>query len=288
MSIFGTLPECDGRGSGVSRFRPDLLPGYTLRMTVIRTVMLLLLLALCSGIATADSLQVQPAENARAEIETAAFPVHDEDHYTVKCLGITCGHLILSSSIVDFEGRPAYHIVMTGRNSKFFNRIYKINIRIDSWVDARTQSSLVYESVTTEKGETSTERHEINWDEGIVRSVEDGVEKTLEFSSAEPVLDPLAFIFRLQALAKVGGGEITLTLLTTRGPVQTIATVHEPKTKRTSRGRRLLLEIKPQPADGKMFSKKGQFSLWVDPQDSTTLYILDFKLPFGHLISRID
>ncbi len=257
-------------------------------MNGVRFMVLLLFLPLGSGITTADSLHVQPAESAGAKIETVAFPVHDAVHYTVKCLGVTCGHLHLSSSIVDFGDRPAYHIVMTARNSKFFNRIYKIDIRIDSWVDAQTLSSLVYESVTTEKGKTSTERHEINWDEGIVRSVEDGVEETLEFSSSEPVLDPLAFVFRLQALAKVGGGEITLTLLTTRGPVQTIATVREPKTKRTSRGRRLLLEIEPQPADGKMFSKKGQFSLWVDPQDSTTLYILDFKLPFGHLIAKID
>jgi hypothetical protein len=257
-------------------------------MIVVRVVVLLLFLPLSLGIAAGEGIHGGPAESTAVDVEATAFPIHDSVHYTVKCLGVTCGHLNLSSSVEDFDGRPAYHIVMTARNSKFFNRIYKVDARIDSWVDARTLSSLVYESVTTEKGKTSTERHEVDWDAGLVLSVEDGVEKIMEFSSIEPVLDPLAFIFRLQALAKKGGDEITLTLLTTKGPVQTVTTVRGPQSKRTSRGRRLLLEIEPQPADGKMFSKKGRFSLWVDPQESSTLYILDFKLSFGHLIAKID
>ncbi len=262
-------------------------PGYTLRMNIVRILVLLLSLSPSLGMAAGEGLQSQPAGISDLDLETLAFPIHDAVHYTVKCLGVTCGHLYLSSSVEDLDGRPAYHIVMTAKNSKFFNRIYKVDARIDSWVDAETLSTLVYESVTTEKGETSTERHEIDLHEGTVLSIEDGVEKTLEFSSTEPVLDPLAFVFRLQALAKKGGDEITLTLLTTKGPVQTVTTVRGPESKRTSRGRRLLLEIEPQPADGKMFSKKGRFSIWVDPQESSTLYILDFKLSFGHLIAKI-
>ncbi|RLE23207.1 MAG: hypothetical protein DRJ65_12330 [Acidobacteria bacterium] len=263
-------------------------PGYTLRMNAVRTVLLLLYLSPSLGMAAGEGLNNQPAETTTFNLENPAFPIHDPVHYTIKGLGLTCGHLYLSSSIEDLDGRPAYHIVMTAENSKFFNRIYKVDARIDSWVDAKTLSTLVYESVTTEKGETSTERHEIDLREGIVRSVENGVETTLEFSSTEPVLDPLAFVFRLQSLAKNGGDEITLTLLTTKGPVQTVTTVRGPKSKRTTRGRRLLLEIEPRPADGKMFSKKGLFSIWVDPQGPSTLYILDFKLSFGHLVAKID
>ncbi|RLE26202.1 MAG: hypothetical protein DRJ65_06000 [Acidobacteria bacterium] len=257
-------------------------------MNVVRNVVLLFVLSSSLGIAAGDGPQTRPTESATIDLEASPIPIHDPVHYTIRCLGVTCGHLYLSSSVDDLNGRPAYHIVMTAKNSKFFNRIYKVDARIDSWVDAETLSSLVYESVTTEKGETSTERHEIDLHEGIVRSVENGVENTLEFSSTEPVLDPLAFVFRLQALAKKGGDKITLTLLTSKGPVQTVTTVRGPKSRKTSRGRRSLLEIEPHPADGKMFSKKGLFSVWVDPQDETTLYILDFRLSFGHLIAKID
>lgn len=261
-------------------------PGYTPEMSVIRVVAFLLTVPL--SLATGEETAARPAETVPPNAETPAFPIHDSVHYIVKYLGVTCGHLNLAGAIEDLNGRPAYHIVMTAKNSKFFNRIYKVDARIDSWVDAQTLSTLVYESVTTEKGQTSRERHEVDWDAGMVRSVEDGVEKTLEFSSTEPVLDPLAFVFRLQALAKKGGDDITLTLLTDKGPVRTVATVQGPKSRHTARGRRLLLKIEPHPADGKMFSKKGRFSLWVDPEESSTLYILDFRLSFGHLIAKID
>jgi hypothetical protein len=36
-----------------------------------------------------------------------------------------------------------------------------------------------------------------------------------------------------------------------------------------------------------MFTKKGGFSLWVDPEDSGLLYFLDFRLSFGHLLAKI-
>lgn len=220
--------------------------------------------------------------------ENPAFPLHEPAHYTVKYLGVTCGHLHLSNSIEEIDGRPAYHIVMTARNSKFFNRIYSIDVRIDSWIDAQTLSTVLYESSKTEKGETTIERHVIDRAKGTVVSVENGVTTTMNFTSDEPVLDPLAFVFRLHALATKDHDELVLTLLTLKGPVETVATVRGPEKKRTSRGRRMLLEIKPRPTDGTMFSKKGKFSLWVDPNEGGPLYMLDFRLSFGHLTAKID
>ncbi len=254
-------------------------------MSIVRVLGFVLVLPLI--LAAGEAPASRPAEVVSPEPRVPAFPIHDTVHYKVKYLGVTCGHVSFSGAMEDLDGRPAYHMIMTARNSKFFNRIYKVDARIDSWVDAETMSTLVYESVTTEKGETARERHEVDWDAGMVRSVEDGVETTMEFNSTEPVLDPLAFVFRLQALAKKGGDDITLTLLTDKGPVRTIATVRGPERKHTARGHRLLLEIEPHPADGKMFSKKGHVSLWVDPKDKSTLYILDFRLSFGHLVAKI-
>ncbi len=247
---------------------------------------LLLVLPLC-GAAGEDSIDLLPGV-VPSNTAPAAFPLHEGVHYKVKCLGITCGHLNLSSTLEEFNGRPAYHIVMKAKNSNFFNRIYKVDARIDSWVDAQTLSTLVYESVITEKGKTSSEHFELDREAGLIRSVEKGIEKEVEFTSAEPVLDPLAFVFRLQHLAEPGGGKISLTIMTDKGPVQTISTVRGPETRRTSRGRLQLLEIEPHPADGKMFSKKGRFSMWIDPEGPVKLYILDFKLSFGHLIAKID
>lgn len=215
------------------------------------------------------------------------FPLHGDRHYRVTYLGITCGHLNLKSSLEVLEGRPVYHFTLRARNSKFFNRIYRVDARIESWVDARKLRTIRYESEITEKGKTSSEMHTIDWETLTVRSIEDGEEREFTLDEDRPVLDPLSFVFRLQALAGATEGPKTLTLITDRGPVDAIATVDDPARRRTVDGRKNLVEVQPKSEDGKVFSRKGRFSLWVDPTGDTRLYTLDFKLSFGRLIAEI-
>ncbi|MCD4749683.1 MAG: DUF3108 domain-containing protein [Thermoanaerobaculales bacterium] len=220
-------------------------------------------------------------------IPSSPIPIHEKTHFIVKYIGITCGHMTLESRLEELEGRPAYHIVMEARNSKFFNKIYKVDARFDSWVDAETLSTLVYESVTTEKGETSYEHYEVDAANGRVVATEDGEQSTLEFAGGQ-VLDPLAFVFRLQALTDIPGENITLTLLTSKGAVETVSRVSGLQKRRTARGRRNLVEVEPQPVDGTFFSRKGEFSLWVEPGAAGSLYVLDFRLSFGRLAAKLD
>ncbi len=223
------------------------------------------------------------------QIATPPFiPLSESQHYIVRYMGITCGHMILESCLDEFEGRPAYHIVMTARNSRFFNKIYKVDGRIDSWVDVESTTTVAYESLIEEKGETSTKSYRVNSTEGTVLAVENGESQTTTFEPSAPVLDPLAFIFRLQAIAREPGESVNLTLLTTDGVLETMASVGELEKRRTTLGPRHLLEIRPKPADGQMFSRKGEVSLWIDPTDEGRLVILDFKLPFGHLTAKLD
>jgi hypothetical protein len=91
-----------------------------------------------------------------------ALPTDGPSLYKVEYLGITCGHMVLSSELENRAGRPAYHIVMTARNSKFFNKIYRVDGRIESWVDAASLSTLSYESDITEKGERKVRRYRID------------------------------------------------------------------------------------------------------------------------------
>ena len=86
------------------------------------------------------------------------FPVEGPFHYKIEYLGITCGHMTLESRLEEFKGRPAYHVVMTARNTRFFNKIYRVDGQIDSWVDAETMSTLAYESDITERGRRKIRR----------------------------------------------------------------------------------------------------------------------------------
>jgi len=203
-------------------------------------------------------------------------------------MGITCGHMELQSSLDIYNGRPAYHIVMTARNSDFFNRIHKVDGRIDSWIDAESETTVAYQSLIEEKGEVSSKSYTVSSAAGTVVAVENGTTEKILFEPNTPVLDPLAYLLRLQVQAREPGASVALTLLTGDGAVETIAHVGEVDRRRTSSGPRDLLEVRPMPADGEMFSRKGEVTLWIDPGDGGRLYTVDFKLPFGHLKAHLD
>jgi len=227
----------------------------------------------------------QRVEEGSAQI--SPIPLDAPHAYKVEYLGITCGHMTLESRLEEYHGRPAYHIIVTARNTRFFNKIYKVDGRIDSWVDAETMSTLAYESVVTERGKIKIKRYHIDAEKGVVIAERRGKIKEIPYEG-EPALDPLAFVYRGRALAESTGTRFALRILTDHGPAETVSVVGELKRFRTYNGKRMLLRVQPMPADAEMFSRKGEFVYWIDPGPERTLYRLDFKLGFGRLLAKLQ
>jgi len=216
----------------------------------------------------------------------SAIPIDSRLGYKVEYLGITCGHMTLESRLEEYRGKPAYHMIMTARNSSFFNKIYKVHGRIDSWVDVETMSTLAYTSDITEKGKKKIKRYFIDREAGVVRANKHGEKKTVPYDGG-PALDPLAFVFRGRALAGKTGTTFTQPILTDRGPVETISEVGELKRFSTVDGERELLPVQPMPADKVLFSLKDEVVYWIDPGPGRKLYRLEFKLGWGRLVCKL-
>jgi hypothetical protein len=213
------------------------------------------------------------------------FPTEGPYHYKIEYLGITCGHMTLESRLEEFEGRPAYHVVMTAANSRFFNKIFRVDGQIDSWVDAETMSTLAYESDITEKGRRKIRRYRVDFEQGVVRAEKYGKVKTIPYEG-EPALDPLAYVYRGRVLAGLPGSTFDLNLLTDYGVTLTGTQVGKLKRFKTADGKKELLRVQPITADGELFSRRGEFVYWIDPDVKRTLYRMDFKLPFGRLLAK--
>jgi hypothetical protein len=214
------------------------------------------------------------------------FPIEGPLAYKVEYLGVTCGHMSLESRRATFRGRDAYHVIMTARNSDFFNKIYRVDGRIESWVDAATMSTMAYRSDITEKGDRDVRQYVVDRERNVVVAEKDGKVEEVPFE-AGAALDPLAFIFRGRVLAGYPETSFSLRLLTDKGVIETVTRVLEFKGMSTFDGRRVLLGVEPQTADSEMFARKGEFSYWIDPGPQRTLYLLDFKLSFGRLVARL-
>jgi hypothetical protein len=207
--------------------------------------------------------------------------------YSVHYLGLTCGYMTLESRLDEYEGRPAYHVIMTARNSKFFNKIYRVDGRIESWVDAETMTTVAYISDITERGRRKIRRYRIDLETGTVTAERRGKIRKLHYEGG-PALDPLAFVYRGRELADPGVDRFLLNLLTDKGVVEVGSVVGGKKKFNTYDGKRYLLKVQPLTADGEMFSRKGEFIYWIDPGAARTLFRLDFKLGFGRLLAKLE
>ena len=206
--------------------------------------------------------------------------------YSVEYMGVTCGHMTLESRLEDYQGRSAYHVVMTARNSDFFNKIYRVDGRIDSWVDRETMTTIAYASDITEKGERKIRRYDVDRQKRVIVADKHGNVSEIPYDGGA-ALDPLAFVYRGRALANPGVKQFSINLLTDRGVIATDSLVGERKRFGTYDGKRELQRVQPITSDGEMFSKKGEFIYWIDPGLTRTLYRLDFKLGFGRLLAKL-
>ncbi|MCW8984652.1 MAG: DUF3108 domain-containing protein, partial [Thermoanaerobaculales bacterium] len=218
------------------------------------------LLVLVVAVTTVFVCRAEPQSSDEAEA-LPAFPTEGPYHYKVEYLGVTCGHMTLESRLEEYQGRPAYHVVMTACNTRFFNKIYRVDGQIDSWVDAKTMSTLAYESDITEKGRRKIRRYHIDYEKGIVRAEKHGKVKAVPFEG-EFAIDPLAYVYRGRVLAGKPGSTFELNLLTDRGVIVTGTRVGDLKRLKTADGEKNLLRVQPLTADGEMFSRKGEFIYW--------------------------
>lgn len=213
------------------------------------------------------------------------FPIEGPYAYSVEYLGITCGHMTLESRLEEYEGRPAYHVIMTASNTRFFNKIYRVDGQIESWVDAETMSTLAYTSDITERGRRKLRSYHVDYEKGIVTGKRRGKVKTFPYEGGS-ALDPLAYCYRGRVLAGQTGSTFNLNLFTDEGVIETGSRVGELKKFNTVDGKKMLLKVQPVTADGEMFARKGEFVYWIDPGVARTVYRMYFDLPFGKLLSK--
>lgn len=215
------------------------------------------------------------------------FPLDEFLSYKVTYLGIHCGAMTLSSYTGNQNGTPIYRIDLAARTSKFFDGVYRVRVRIESAYSAERASSLSYYHHGEEKGEHKEELWQVDFAASEVHRTRNGELTTFPLS-ADAVVDPLSFVYRMRVLLSNAGERATLAMMTSGGAVETVAEVVEKRTVKTPFGAREVLVIVPRPQQDELFSKKGRMEIWVGADERRLPYRVVFDLPFGKLVARLE
>ncbi|MCU0304283.1 MAG: DUF3108 domain-containing protein [Thermoanaerobaculales bacterium] len=215
------------------------------------------------------------------------YPIGERLSYSVWWMGMHCGEMEISSwREPATEGPPTIRITVLARTTPFFDGVYRVRSRLDSFVDPVRGASFRYEEHSTEKKRTKNDVWVVSEDRTRIVRTRDG-ETTVIPVEVEDAFDPLAFIFRLRTIGLEPGTEQTLGLMTSRGAVETVARVTERDRVKTPAGRCDAVAIVPEPRDRMMFSKSGSMIVWVDRAAPHRPCRIEFDLAFGKLSARL-
>jgi len=233
---------------------------------------------------------VAPADEAPAidnAVESIPYPINEQLTYAVSWGGIHCGEMqITSFRERGSEGEFTYRIVVLIRTTRFFDGIYRVRSRLDSYFDPVLMSSVRYEERSREKKKHKEDVWVVDLEGLEVVRTKNG-ETTKIPIDVDSALDPLAFIYRLRTVDTGVGEEQILNLMTSKGAMETAVKAKKHKTVRTKMGKCDAVAMVPEPRDEMMFSKSGAMVVWIDREQPHRPCRIEFDLSFGTLVASL-
>ncbi len=232
----------------------------------------------------ADGAGSEPQKAAETPI---VFPINERLSYAISWSGVHCGEMQITSYIdKEAAGGPIHRIVVLTRTTKFFDGIYRLRSRLDSYFDPRRMTSIRYDENSREKKRRKSETWIVDLEAMEIVRTKNGEETRLPID-VDRANDPLAFIYRLRAMDTEIGQENVLGLMTSKGAVETVARVTGHKKIKTKMGKCDAASVVPEPRDEMMFSKSGSMVVWIDRQAPHRPCKIEFDLSFGSLTASL-
>ena len=238
----------------------------------------------CSFSAGADGVSSDSQVAAEAPV---VFPVNERLSYAISWMGVHCGEMEITSYIekASADG-PIYRVVVLVRTTKFFDGVYRLRSRLDSYFDPRRMTSIRYDEKSLEKKKRKNETWVVDLEAKEIVRTKNGEESRFPVE-VESANDPLAFIYRLRMMDTGIGHETVLGLMTSRGAVETVARVTGHKKIKTKMGKCDAASVVPEPRDEMMFSKSGSMVVWIDRLEPHRPCKIEFDLSFGTLTASL-
>jgi len=225
--------------------------------------------------------------NNAPTIPDVVYPMGERLSYAISWMGIHCGEMEITTFVdTSVPNAPVYRIVGLARTTRFFDGIYRLRSRMDSYFDPRRMTSIRFEQHSIEKKTRKDEVWIVDEDAKQVLWTKNG-ETTIVPVEIDRAYDPLAFIARLSTMKTEVGEEIVLGLMTSDGVVEIVARATRAKTIKTKMGKVDAVAVVPEPGDDVKLRKSGSMVVWIDRAEPNRPCKIEFDLAFGKLVASL-
>lgn len=194
------------------------------------------------------------------------------------------------SKIVLFNGRPAYHLVSEARSNAFCDTFYRVRDLNESWLDARTLTSLGYAKKLREGGFFRDEWVLYDRDAGtyVSRRVnKDGSFSVRAGTIPANVQDVLSSVYYVRAQDLNGKSEVVVDVNTPDNwPL--LVKVKGRESVRTHLGRFPAVLVEPEMRREGLFVQKGKrLRLWLSDDAAKRPLLMKVEVFFGHVTATL-
>ena len=210
------------------------------------------------------------------------FAAGEELVFELSWLGIRAGTATMSvAPPAPYRGREAYRFTTRARSTPFFSKIFPVDDRLESWVDAETFHSLRFEKNLSEGKRTSHEETVFDpvlglaWHEGVPISVPPRVQDTLSafyYVRTLELVPGLTHVVDVHAGGKNRRLEVDVLL---REWID------------TPFGRRLAVKIEPKQRYEGVFDQRGRLFVWLSDDRGRLPLLMRSSLAIGSIVARL-
>lgn len=195
------------------------------------------------------------------------FQVGERMVFAIKAFGVTAGHVTLEiKEIIDLDGHEVYHIVVIAQTTPFFSLFYRINDRLETYLDTKEFYPHKYEA-HLEEGEYR--KHEV-----IIYDQERHIayRKGKEIKIPPRVQDSVSVYYYLRTLNLETGDVIKVPVNSGRHNYLLTLKVKGEERIRTKDGHHQALVLIPQSLtlEGET-KRKGEATVWLSVTEKTLL-----------------
>lgn len=194
------------------------------------------------------------------------------------------------SRIVMFNGRPAYHLVSEARSNSFCDTFYRVRDLNESWLDARTLTSLGYSKKLREGGFFRDEW--VLYDRDANTFVARRVDKKGDFAVRTGTIparvqDILSAIYYVRAQDLEGRSEVIVDVNTPDNWPLSVK-IKQRETVKTHRGRLRAVMVEPEMRREGLFVQKGKrLRLWLSNDAQKRPLLMKVEVFFGHITASL-
>ncbi len=233
-----------------------------------------------------DVLMTGPAAPSKTYKRLTVFP--EKLRYQIFMGVVPVGQATLETEhVVEFNGRPAYHIVSRAESNRFCDAFYKVRDFNESWMDARKLSSLGYSKILHEG--RFYRREWAVFDEPSRRFVarltnRDGSYKIFRGTVPASIQDILSSLFYIRSQKLVPGRDIVLDVNTKNNWPLIVRVLKRAKiTTPAGTWRTVVVEPGLRDREGIFVQKGRNLRVWLTDDDKKIPVRMSVQLFFGHV-----